>query len=133
MQEKGIRKPPNGFKTFNAACKTRVKLKPVKAGKVFSLRGRFKRKSSPRAVLWCTIPVILDGSFTASPSEHLSLKPRKPRTETLICEVTKRLSELEPGFADSWLCESEEDLFWCILLLFSVNIFSFTRVKAVMG
>ena len=52
-----------------------------------SLSRRFKKGKS---ILECTIPVILDGSFNVSPSEHLSPQTQKnPRTETLIYEATK--------------------------------------------
>lgn len=66
----------------------RGELRARKPGEALSLSGRFKRKSRPRAEFSCTIPVILDGSFNVSPSEHLSPKPRKPRTKTQICEAT---------------------------------------------
>lgn len=61
-------------------------------GKLTDLVRDLKRRSHPRAGIFCTIFVILDGSVLVSPSEHLSPEPRKPRTETPICEATKRRS-----------------------------------------
>lgn len=72
---------------MQSAREVKSKIKP---GEALRLSGRFKRKTCPGAELSCIIPVILDGSFNVSPSEHVSPKLRQHRNETQISEAVKR-------------------------------------------